>query len=38
LEKEFGKNIAEIVYAVSNEKGKSRKERANDTYYRKIIL
>ncbi len=36
LKKEFGENIAEIVYAVSNEKGKLRKERANDIYYSKI--
>lgn len=28
-----GEGVAEIVYAVSNEKGKNRKERANDLYY-----
>lgn len=28
--------VANIVYAVSNEKGKSRKERANEKYYRGI--
>jgi (p)ppGpp synthase/HD superfamily hydrolase len=28
--------IAEIVYALSNEKGKTRKERANDKYYKGI--
>ena len=36
LKKEFGESVAEIVYAVSNEKGKNRKERANDNYYRGI--
>jgi len=36
IKKEFGENVAEIVYAVSNEKGKNRKERANDRYYRGI--
>ena len=36
LKKEFGETVAEIVYAVSNEKGKNRKERANDIYYRGI--
>ena len=33
LKKEFGETVAEIVYAVSNEKGKNRKERANNNYY-----
>jgi (p)ppGpp synthase/HD superfamily hydrolase len=28
--------VAEIVYALSNEKGKNRKERANDKYYKGI--
>ncbi len=28
--------VAEIVYALTNEKGKSRKERANDKYYQGI--
>lgn len=28
-----GETVANIVYAVTNEKGKSRKERANDVYY-----
>lgn len=28
--------VAEIVYALTNEKGKSRKERANDRYYQGI--
>ena len=31
-----GEEVAEIVYAVSNEKGKNRKERANDKYYEGI--
>ena len=30
--------VANIVYAVTNEKGKNRKERANDKYYQGIIL
>jgi len=28
--------VADIIYAVSNEKGKNRKERANDKYYEGI--
>ncbi len=31
-----GFEVAEIVYALSNEKGKNRKERANDKYYEGI--
>jgi (p)ppGpp synthase/HD superfamily hydrolase len=31
-----GLQIAEIVYALSNEKGQTRKERANDKYYQGI--
>lgn len=30
------KEVAEIVYAVTNEKGRTRKERANDAYYEGI--
>jgi (p)ppGpp synthase/HD superfamily hydrolase len=30
------KDIAELVYAVTNEKGKNRSERANDKYYKGI--
>ena len=30
--------VANIVYAVTNEKGKNRKERANNKYYQGIIL
>lgn len=33
----LGFETAEIVYAVSNEKGKNRKERANDNYYKGIV-
>lgn len=29
----FGEKVADIVYAVTNEKGKTRKERANNKYY-----
>jgi (p)ppGpp synthase/HD superfamily hydrolase len=32
----LGQEAADIVYAVTNEKGKSRKERANDKYYEGI--
>jgi len=32
----LGQEAADIIYAVSNEKGKSRKERANDKYYEGI--
>jgi (p)ppGpp synthase/HD superfamily hydrolase len=32
----LGQAAAEIIYAVSNEKGKTRKERANDNYYKGI--
>lgn len=32
----LGSAVAEIIYAVSNEKGKNRKERANDKYYEGI--
>lgn len=32
----LGHEVAEIVYALSNEKGKNRKERANDKYYEGI--
>lgn len=32
----LGSSVADIIYAVSNEKGKNRKERANDKYYEGI--
>lgn len=37
LKKEFGQQVADIVYACSNEKGKSRRERANAKYYDGIL-
>lgn len=36
IKKEFGIYTADIVYALTNEKGKNRKERANDKYYEGI--
>lgn len=33
----FGEEVAEITYACSNEKGKTRDERANDKYYAEIF-
>lgn len=36
IKKEFGEYVADIVYAVTNEKGKNRSERANDNYYKGI--
>lgn len=32
----LGEQAAEIIYAVTNEKGKTRKDRANDNYYKGI--
>jgi (p)ppGpp synthase/HD superfamily hydrolase len=32
----LGKEVADIVYALTNEKGRNRKERANDSYYEGI--
>lgn len=32
-----GEQVAEIAYALTNEKGKTRKERANDNYYKGIL-
>ena len=32
----LGTSAADIIYAVTNEKGKNREERANDTYYKGI--
>lgn len=34
--KVLGKNVADIIYALTNEKGKNRAERANDKYYKDI--
>jgi len=36
LKKEVGEEVANIVYAVTNEKGKNRAERANTKYYKGI--
>jgi hypothetical protein len=33
----LGQAAADIIYAVTNEKGKTRKDRANDTYYAGIV-
>lgn len=33
IKKALGEEVAEIVYVLTNEKGKNRKERANDKYY-----
>jgi len=38
LKKVFGVEIAEIVFALTNNKGRTRKERAGDDYYDQIIL
>lgn len=36
VKEHLGQEVADIVYAVTNEKGKNRKERANDKYYEGI--
>jgi len=36
VKEELGYKAAEIIYAVTNEKGKTRKERANEQYYEGI--
>lgn len=36
VKKEFGAELAEIVYALTNEKGRNRKDRANVRYYEGI--
>lgn len=36
VKKALGEKVADVVYAVTNEKGKTRKERANDKYYEGI--
>lgn len=33
VKQEFGEQVAEIVYALTNEKGRTRKDRANAKYY-----
>lgn len=37
VKKVLGEKVADIIYAVTNEKGKNRKERANDKYYEGIL-
>ncbi|MBX3253965.1 MAG: hypothetical protein KF862_07465 [Chitinophagaceae bacterium] len=36
IKREFGETIAEITYALTNEKGRNRKDRANEKYYEGI--
>jgi (p)ppGpp synthase/HD superfamily hydrolase len=36
VKNQLGQEAADIIYAVSNEKGKTRAERANDKYYEGI--
>lgn len=36
VKQEFGEEIAELVYALTNEKGRTRKDRANSKYYEGI--
>lgn len=38
IKQKFGYNIAELVFALTNEKGKTREERANDKYYNEMKL
>ena len=38
LKKDFGIDIAEIVFCLTNDKGRTRKERAGDNYYGQIAL
>ena len=38
IQEKFNINIAEITYAVTTEKGKTRKDRANDKYYSEMKL
>jgi (p)ppGpp synthase/HD superfamily hydrolase len=38
VKKELNEEIAELVYAVTNEKGKTRKERASEKYYSEMKL
>jgi (p)ppGpp synthase/HD superfamily hydrolase len=37
VKKYLGQEAADIIYAVTNEKGKNRAERANDKYYKGIL-
>ena len=36
VKKHLGEKAADIIYALTNEKGKTRKERANEKYYTRI--
>jgi len=36
VKEKMGEGVADIIYALTNEKGKNRKERANDKYYEGI--
>ena len=36
IKRKLGEQVPEIVYALTNEKGRNRKERANETYYKGI--
>lgn len=36
LKQHFDEELAEVVYALTNEKGRTRKDRANDAYYQGI--
>jgi hypothetical protein len=36
VKEHLGQEAADIIYALTNEKGKNRKERANDKYYEGI--
>lgn len=36
VREKMGEEVADIIYALTNEKGKNRKERANDKYYEGI--
>lgn len=37
VKESLGEYVADIIYAVTNEKGKNRKQRANDKYYNDIL-
>lgn len=37
VRRELGVSVANIIYALTNEKGKNRKERANEKYYKEIM-
>ena len=37
VKEQFGKTVADITYALTNEKGKTRAERANEKYYKEMV-